>query len=152
LLHEDGWQHELRATAAEPGVVRIAGTLSRDAADVLQRWRATAKRIETDVPLRRLIVELDEPSAQAKSDASSGALLRIPVPRPSSPPPLSGRVLPILDVRVAHDRVITLIDGRQVSVGGWLPDGSRVEEIDLEHTVVRTTSGQRMIIPYGTGG
>lgn len=150
LLKKETWEGTIRALPGGPGIVRIVGMLSADTHDDHRRWQQIERRIEQDVPLKRLLVELEKPES-TRPDVAANNGLRQPIPATSSG--ISrGVPLPILDVRVSNDRVLTLPGGRQVSSGGWLPDGSRVEEIQLDHAVVRTTSGLRLVVPYGFGG
>lgn len=151
-LQEDGWGSQLNAVAREPGVVRIHGALSTEIAQVHQRWQKTEQRIRQDIPLKQLSVEFDQPAENVLSRSRSDGALRTPVPQPGLKTEIHGNSLPILDVRVSHDKVFTLLNGRQVSIGGRLSDGSRVVEIDLDHAVVRTISGKSVIVPYGIGG
>lgn len=152
-LQSDGWAKQLHAAAGDPGVVRIAGQVRIGTPQVRERWKQTEGRIRRNIPLKQLLIEFDEPAenklGQSKSD---GDALRTPIPQPKTKSMVRGNSLPILDVRVSRDKVFTLPNGRQVSIGGRLPDGSRVQEIDLSHAVVRTSGGELLIIPFGIGG
>lgn len=152
-LESDGWSSQLHAEAKQPGVMRIFGNLLIDKPETRQRWQKTEDRIRRDIPLKQLLIEFDPPAdnAVAKSDSNQDNL-RTPILQPESKATIRGPSLPILDVRVSHDKVLTLPDGRQLSIGGRLPDGSRIKEIDLDQVVVRTVDGKLMIIPFGVGG
>ena len=154
-LETDHWSPQLHAERLGPGVVRVSGTLTHDDVASRKRWQRTLDQIKADVPLKDLLVNIVEttPESTPKEVAiDAGGRMQVPPLNGSRDRILRGQPVPILDVRVSHDKIVTLSDGRQVSVGGFLPDGSRVEEIDLDHAVVRTMSGQRLFVPYGPGG
>lgn len=145
-VEQDGWKALSVANSTEPGVVRITGQLAKDAA-TRQRWQATVERIEEDVPLKELVMELSvppEPTQVADAEVAPRDV------QASQEPARIQRAgpMPILDVRVSHDKVVTLLDGRQVSVGGRLPNGARVEDIDLSHLKVRGPDGQQWYVPF----
>lgn len=148
-LTDDGWSGYLMASGEAPGVVRIKGQLARDA-DARKRWRLTADRIEKDIPLRELLVDLEAPQSPLTTTTHQVAVLRTPVaPVDSAHRVRRTRPLSILDVRVSHDKIVTLADGRQVSIGGRLLDNLKVEDINLNHANVRGPSGQQLVVPFG---
>ena len=149
MLAQNGFSEDWSATIAEPGVIKITGSLHDDAH--IAQWQATLERIEDDVPVKELIVDVERPEATVNI-ADNTAPVTTSVPDPPAPQPeriLRSNPIPIVDVRIANDRVFTLPNGIQISVGGRLTDGSKVEEIHLEHAIVRTQSGQKMIVPFG---
>lgn len=174
LLKKHGWEAVLTADAMEPGVIRIAGTLPTYDPGSRKRWKATESLIEEDVPLKKLVVELNAfprivqlnpvtpmalssesgPPTATAARKNEAAYHRTPVPPLTEQKPTAVHVdaVPILDVRIAHDKVVTLPDGRQLSIGGRLPNGMWIESLDLDHAVARTFNGQRLIVPFGIGG
>lgn len=164
LLKEDELDYLLTASAGEPGIVRISGTLADYDSASIQRWRLTEMRIKEDVPLKRLLVSIDtvpQPKLEANGQgkvAEKNVLdkpgSRMPIPHIKVPKikTVHTTPIPVLDVRIAHDKVVTLSDGRQVSIGGRLPNGMWVEKLELDHAIARTFTGQRLIVPFGIGG
>lgn len=151
-IEADGWS-ELDVTSVGPGRIRIRGNLPDTPAEH-RRWQATKQRIEEEIPTKQLSFEIKKSKA-ATDIAATESNPHVPDSAAKfgeTAPLVVSAVLPILDVRIANDKVITFVDGRQISIGGRFPDGSRVEKIDLNRAMVRTKSGQQLLVPFGTGG
>ncbi|MEW4486692.1 FHA domain-containing protein [Thalassoglobus sp. JC818] len=155
ILSQAELEQTWSASITNPGVIKISGTLETRSTDSEELLRKTLERIEKDVPLKELLVDvtktrsiLEESEVIAEVNLSEDSDTQT-VPTPPTERLLRSNPIPIIDVRIANDRVFTLPNGIQISVGGRLSDGSRVEEIEFEHAIVRTKSGQRMIVPFG---
>ncbi|MCD0457881.1 FHA domain-containing protein [Roseiconus lacunae] len=146
----------VKLIAMSPGEIKATGRVD-ESKDLRNQWALLVKNLEKNIPLKRFQSEIEFASAPMANVTTTSKSRRSLLPKLSSgnlsdqgPAELIiANALAVRDVRIAHDRVVTLHDGRQVTEGAQLPDGSLVEQVTLDHIITKLRTGQRQYIPFG---